>query len=208
MEERRTVNIISFFEAKKRATPSGIAPLNQTSTLLFLVALGTITLYAESGLAIVACAAGLAGLHILHGCAPVTAIVEYLCMAILACKHCGVGIMLEVSYNCTASIFEGQIARLETLVALGAVAVCCESSFAIMAGAARLSLVHICHCVVYCTCSVLVGLCVTVITFIYSGVKLVAEASGRNTNLFYLEQNLFRIKGLVTASTVSRCSKC
>lgn len=84
--------------------------------------LGAISLYRESGLAVMAGATGFALSHLSHGHPFAATIREDLGVTIGAFVCSGVEIMAEVANNRAAAVFEGQVSWLVANVALVAVA--------------------------------------------------------------------------------------
>lgn len=82
---------------------------------------GAVALDGEGGLAVVACATGLALCHIGHGHPLASTIGEGFGVAVRTLVRCGMEVVAEVTDYGTAAVFEGQVGRFVTNVTLVAI---------------------------------------------------------------------------------------
>jgi len=99
----------------------------------------------EGGLAVMAGAAGLAGIHVGMGHPFAVAVREYLGVAIAAFVNLCVEIMAEISLQGTLAGLEGHIAWFDAWMALVAISAGGKGSFAVMTGAAGFTGIHVGH---------------------------------------------------------------
>jgi len=109
------------------------------------MALCAIRFRSKGGLAVMAGSAGLADIHVCMGHPFAVTVGEQPGVAIAAFVNLCVKVMAEIALQGAFAGFEGHIARFKACMALVAISAGGKGSFAVMAGAAGLTGIHVGH---------------------------------------------------------------